>query len=67
VPTHQIAIHTCFSVPSLEEFMKHLDALNVTYGNWNGEPKKTQLRADGVTQIYLQDPDGNWIEINNAK
>ena len=64
---HDIAIHLCFAVPSLEDFMKHLDQLNVTYGNWTGQPKKTQLRADGVTQIYLQDPDGNWIEVNNAK
>jgi lactoylglutathione lyase len=67
VPVHDIAIHTCFAVPSLEDFMKHLDQLGVKWGNWTGEPKKTQLRADGVTQIYLQDPDGNWIEVNNAK
>jgi lactoylglutathione lyase len=64
---HDISIHLCFSVPSLEAFMKHLDAMNVKYGNWNGEPKKVQLRADGVHQVYLQDPDGFWIEINDAK
>ena len=62
-----ISIHLCFSVPSLQAFMKHLDQLNVKYGNWQGEPKKTQLRADGVLQIYFQDPDGNWIEVNNAR
>jgi lactoylglutathione lyase len=67
VTVKDISIHLCFSVPSLEKFMKHLDELNVKYGNWQGEPKKTQLRPDGVTQIYLQDPDGNWIEVNNAK
>jgi lactoylglutathione lyase len=64
---HDISIHLCFSVPSLDEFMKHLDAMNVKYGNWNGEPKKVQLRADGVHQVYLQDPDGFWIEINDAR
>jgi lactoylglutathione lyase len=64
---HNIAIHLCFSVPSLDEFMKHLDALNVKYGGWNGEPKKVQLRADGVHQIYFQDPDNFWIEVNDAK
>ena len=67
INVHDISIHLCFSVPSLGAFMKHLDALNVKYGNWNGEPKKVQLRADGVHQIYLQDPDGYWIEINDAK
>ena len=64
---HDINNHLCFSVASLPDYMKHLDELHVKYGNWAGDYKKTQLRADGVTQIYLQDPDGYWIEINNAK
>jgi lactoylglutathione lyase len=64
---HNIAIHLCFSVPDLDLFMKHLDALSVKYGSWTGEPKKVQTRPDGVHQIYLQDPDGFWIEVNNAK
>ncbi len=64
---HDINNHLCFSVASLEDFMKHLDKLNIKYGNWAGDYKKTQLRADGVVQIYFQDPDGYWIEVNNAK
>ncbi len=64
---HDINNHLCFSVASLEDFMKHLDKFNIKYGNWNGDYKKTQLRADGVVQIYFQDPDGYWIEVNNAK
>ncbi|MDB5124617.1 MAG: lactoylglutathione lyase [Mucilaginibacter sp.] len=64
---HDIAIHLCFSVPDLNTFIKHLDKLNVKYGNWNGEAKKIQLRADNVRQLYFQDPDGFWIEVNDAK
>lgn len=64
---HDISIHLCFSVPNLDLFMKHLDNLNVKYGNWNGEAKKVQTRPDGVHQIYLRDPDGFWIEVNDAK
>ena len=64
---HNIGIHLCFAVPDLNAFIKHLDGLNVKYGNWGGEPKKVQLRADGVRQIYIQDPDGFWIEVNDAK
>ncbi|HSY75906.1 MAG TPA: VOC family protein [Bacteroidia bacterium] len=64
---HDINNHLCLSVPSLEDFMKHLDKFNIKYGNWAGDYKKTQLRADGVVQIYFQDPDGYWIEVNNAK
>ena len=64
---HNISIHLCFSVANLGIFMKHLDALGVKYGGWNGEPKKVQLRPDGIHQIYFQDPDGFWIEVNDAK
>ena len=65
--TKDINTHLCFSVNSLTDYMKHLDEYNIKYGNWNGDYKKTQLRADGVTQIYFQDPDGYWIEVNDAK
>lgn len=64
---HDINTHLCFNVASLPDFMKHLDQYKIKYGNWNGDYKKTQLRADGVTQIYFQDPDGYWIEVNDAK
>jgi len=64
---HDINNHLCFNVKSLPDFMKHLDKLGVKYGDWQGNEKKTQTRPDGVVQVYLQDPDGYWIEVNNAK
>jgi lactoylglutathione lyase len=64
---HNIGVHLCFSVPNLDLFIHHLDDMHITYGNWGGEPKKIQLRADGVKQIYLQDPDSFWVEVNDAK
>ncbi|WP_324671472.1 VOC family protein [Hymenobacter sp. GOD-10R] len=60
-------IHMCFKVPVLAEFISHLEKLGVAYTNLKGEGKDPTLRADGVKQIYLQDPDGYWIEINDAK
>lgn len=62
-----ISIHLCFSVPSLETFIKHLDQLGVIYSDFKKVPKKIQARPDGVSQIYFQDPDSNWIEVNNMK
>jgi len=47
--------------------MKHLDQYKVKYGNWAGSSKEPQLRPDKVKQVYLQDPDGYWIEINDDK
>lgn len=59
--------HLCFSVPSIEEVIKRLDANKIAWSNWQGDPKTVTNRVDGVKQIYLQDPDGYWIEINNDK
>ncbi|QDA58939.1 VOC family protein [Hymenobacter jejuensis] len=60
-------IHLCFAVASLSDFIGHLEKTNVAYTNLKGEGKEPTLRADGVKQIYLQDPDGYWIEVNDAK
>jgi len=64
---HDINIHLAFSVPSVEDFAKHLDEMNVKYGDWSQKSKTPQLRPDGVKQIYFQDPDGYWIEVNDDK
>jgi len=67
VAPHDINIHLSFSVASLPDFMKHLDQFSVKYGNWKGDSKTPQLRPDGISQIYFQDPDGYWIEVNDDK
>lgn len=59
--------HICFSVPSVEAFIERLDKAGLEYINWAGEKKKLTVRVDGVKQIYLQDPDGYWIEVNDAR
>ena len=64
---HDINIHMAFTVPSVEEFSKHLDAMNIKYGNWAQSSKEPQVRPDGIKQVYLQDPDGYWIEVNDDK
>jgi len=67
VMPHDINIHLAFSVPSVDNFARHLDSLNVKYGNWAQSSKEPQVRPDGIKQIYLQDPDGYWIEVNDDK
>jgi lactoylglutathione lyase len=64
---HDINIHLAFSVSSMADFMKHLDKFNIHYGNWAGQYKVVQLRPDKVNQIYFQDPDGFWIEVNDDR
>ncbi|MGI4737806.1 MAG: VOC family protein [Janthinobacterium lividum] len=64
---HDINTHLAFSVKDLSKFMAHLDKLGVRYGSWKSEPGKTTPRPDGVKQIYLQDPDNFWLEVNDDK
>lgn len=59
--------HLCFSVPSVTEFITVLKKNNIPYENWAGEKSAVTNRVDGVKQVYFQDPDGYWIEINDDK
>jgi lactoylglutathione lyase len=59
--------HLCFTVPSVDAFIPRLVKNNIAYENWAGEKSAVTNRVDGVKQIYFQDPDGYWIEINDAK
>lgn len=59
--------HLCLSVPSMDAFTARLAKAGIAYEDLAGKKGAVTLRPDGVHQIYLQDPDGNWIEINDAK
>ena len=59
--------HLCFSVPSIDDFSARLTKNNIPFESWTGEKMKATLRVDGVKQIYFKDPDGYWIEINDAR
>ena len=67
ISKRDINIHLAFTVPVIEDFAAHLDKMNVKYGNWKGDSKSPELRPDGIKQIYFQDPDNNWIEVNTDK
>lgn len=64
---HDKNAHLCFSVPSVPEFIKNLEKNKIEYEDWAGTKMKVTNRVDGVKQIYFKDPDGYWIEINDAK
>ena len=60
------AVHLALTTKSFDDYVRRLDELNVNYSDWLGTLKTVSKRADGVKQIYFQDPDGYWIEINNS-
>jgi lactoylglutathione lyase len=59
--------HLCFSVSSVDQFLPRLAEAKIPYENWAGDKTAVTTRPDGVKQIYFQDPDGYWLEINHAK
>jgi lactoylglutathione lyase len=59
--------HTCFSLESVENFTKLLQKNNIPFEDVAGKKSAITTRIDGVKQIWLQDPDGYWIEVNDAK
>ena len=64
---HDKNTHLCFSVSSVIDFIAVLKKNNVGFENWAGEKNTFTNRVDGVKQIYFKDPDGYWIEINDAR
>jgi lactoylglutathione lyase len=59
--------HTCFSVASVDGFISVLKNNNIQWEDRDGTKLAVTIRIDGVKQIWMQDPDGYWIEINDAK
>ena len=61
------AVHIAFAVDSFTNFLELLNDRHIPWFDSNlksGSVSRT--RSDGVQQIYLRDPDGYWIEVNDA-
>lgn len=58
--------HLCLSVTDMDTFIRKLSSHDITYFDSARNPGTINIRPDGVKQIYFTDPDGYWIEINDA-
>ena len=52
---------------NLEGFIAHLKDNNIDFYDRPGSKKISSGPSDEVQRIYIQDPEGNWIEINAVK
>jgi lactoylglutathione lyase len=59
--------HNCFSVPSVEAFTEKLRKNKMEWEDRDGAKMAITVRIDNVKQIWLRDPDGYWVEVNDAK
>jgi lactoylglutathione lyase len=60
------AHHFAVSVASLEAVIVKLESMKVAWSDGAGHSRKiATIRPDKTRQIYFQDPDGYWLEVND--
>lgn len=57
--------HFALSCADMDAMIAGLERAGIAWGDMDGR-KIPQVRADGVRQIFVRDPDGYWVEINDA-
>ena len=60
------AVHFALTTPNFDGFVNKLETKHIPYSDWPGILNKVTIRADGIKQVYFQDPDGYWIEVNSV-
>jgi catechol 2,3-dioxygenase-like lactoylglutathione lyase family enzyme len=61
------AVHFAITVSDFDAFVNKLDSMKLNYSDWPGTSQKVNMRADGIKQVFFQDPDGYWIEVNSVR
>jgi len=59
------AVHLALTTSDFKGFVKRLDNMNIPYSNWEGKVHEFSNQAAGIKEIYFQDPDGYWIQVNS--
>jgi lactoylglutathione lyase len=59
--------HVAISTADFDAFVAHISALGVAFSDWQGNPGRIGLHRNGFRQVYVQDPDGYGIEINDHR
>jgi catechol 2,3-dioxygenase-like lactoylglutathione lyase family enzyme len=60
------AVHFALTTSDFDSFIKKLDSMKINYSDWPGNLNKINIRADGIKQVFFQDPNGYWIEVNSV-
>jgi lactoylglutathione lyase len=60
------SVHLALATSGLAPILERLRERGIAWQDFAGTPGAVSHRADGVDQIYLRDPDGYWIEVNDT-
>lgn len=61
-----VGLHLALRLSDFDRFLEHMSENGIRPHNSKGEPGTITVRTDGVRQVYFQDPDGYWIEVNES-
>lgn len=61
-----VGVHIALRLKDFDGFLSHLRKYNINQHNSKGIRHCITTRADGIRQVYFRDPDGYWIEVNEA-
>jgi lactoylglutathione lyase len=62
-----LQVHLALRTPNLARTIDYLRAHGMRWQDNQGNVGRiSSVRTDGVRQIFLQDPDGYWIEVNGT-
>ncbi len=59
-------VHLALTTEDIDQFTIRLRKLGIDFYDWIGQLNRKAKRPDNVEQVYIQDPDGYWVEINNG-
>jgi len=57
--------HFAFSADDFDAVLARLEADGYAWSDMKGTPGAVNVRPDGMRAVFLQDPNGYWIEIND--
>ena len=57
--------HFAFSADDFDAVLADLNAKGLAYSDFKGAPGAINVRPDGMRAVFLQDPNGYWLEIND--
>lgn len=60
-------VHLALRTEDLAVSTAWFDANGIAWCDFTGKPRSIQTRFDGVRQIFVQDPDGYWVEVSDAR
>ena len=62
------SVHLALTSDNLEPILQRLRDRRIPWSDFAGNPGGVSTgRSDGVRQIFLRDPDGYWVEVNDAQ